>query len=292
MGSRIEAAGIAWEAASGSIDLETRAAEDCLARAGVAATDVGLLINAGIYRDHHIVEPAISSFVQRRIGANGEYDDAHSTFSFDLSNGGCGLLTGIMVADGFLSSGLTEHALVVAGDAEPEQGQSSGYDYVAAAAAVVLTPGGDEDGFVAFHAAADTTHIDSYGGRIEWDCEREQQVHLVMRDDAAYAQECVDSAGAAVKAFLAETGLELGDVDLVIPSQSPPRFVAGLRERTGLGERVVDVTAEYGNVHTAGAGIALAGALADGRFAAARHVLFVTVGAGIATTLALYKVPR
>ena len=82
------------------------------------------------------------------------------------------------------------------------------------------------------------------------------------------------------------------DIDLVVPSQSPPRFLAGLKDRTGLGDRIVDVTDAYGDVHTAGVGMALDRVLSDGRFAAARNVVFLTVGAGIATSLALYRVPR
>ncbi len=80
-------------------------------------------------------------------------------------------------------------------------------------------------------------------------------------------------------------------MDLLIPSQSPPHFTDLLRKATGLGDKVVDVTGEYGNVHTAGPGLALAHALRRRRLVPGSRVVFLTVGAGVATCLALYRVP-
>ncbi|MCJ7796374.1 MAG: hypothetical protein MUQ56_06350 [Thermoleophilia bacterium] len=294
MGSRIHAVDIAWEptSAASSIDLEVRAGEGCLRKANVEPKDVGILINAGIYRDRHIIEPAIASFIQRGIGANEDLNGTPGTFSFDLSNGGCGLLTALMVADGFLQSGLMRHALVVAGDAEPRAGKSHDFKHPPAAAAVLLTTGTGDEGFVTFRSDSDTNRLESHRGRVEWPGGGQTGSRLVMHSTAAYAEECVDAAVEALRAFLGETGLLDGDIDLVIPSQSPPHFLAGLKDRTGLGDRIVDVTDVYGDVHTAGMGMALDRVLSDGRFAAARNVVFLTVGAGIATSLALYRVPR
>ena len=68
--------------------------------------------------------------------------------------------------------------------------------------------------------------------------------------------------------------------------------MSGLRQATGLGVAVIDVTGQYGYVHTAGVGMAFDRALHEGRVAPGGCVLFLTVGAGIATSLALYRVPR
>ena len=80
------------------------AARRAIERAGLAATDVDLLINAGIYHDRNLGEPALASLIQEDIGANPEdpHEGGHGTFSFDLANGSCGMLTGLQVADGFL----------------------------------------------------------------------------------------------------------------------------------------------------------------------------------------------
>jgi len=291
MGAKIKSVDIARAGFThrGSVDLEARAAEKCLKKAAVDPNQVGFLINAGIYRDRHMVEPAMSSFIQKRIGANEEFKGGSSTFSFDLTNGGCGMLTAIMVADGFLRSGLTAYSLVVAGDAEPVPGLSKGFDIAPTAAAVLLMPGEDDQGFIAFQTDTDTQYLDSFRVRMEWTGEQKRRNWLVFRSTPAYVDECADCAMRALQTFQEQNALPSRDIDLLLPSQSPPGFVAGLRQRSGLGDRIMDVTGDYGNTHTAGIGMALHHAIQDGRFDKARRIVFLTVGAGITTTLALYR---
>jgi 3-oxoacyl-[acyl-carrier-protein] synthase-3 len=250
---------------------------------------LGLLINTGVHRDRHMVEPAMSSFIQQRIGANEEYDGTHSTFSFDLTNGGCGMLTGVMVADGFIRSGLTPYGMVVAGDAEPVLGLSDGYDITPSAAAILLAAGGDGEGFLAFKTETETQYLESFSARMEWRGEKKKQNRLVLRSSPSFAVECAACALKTLGAFLQERAMTLDDIDLLIPSQGPPGLVTEIGARSGLGDRLVDVTDRYGHPHTAGIGMALYHAIADGRFGQSRNVVFVGVGAGITVTSALYR---
>ncbi|MDQ5987853.1 MAG: 3-oxoacyl-[acyl-carrier-protein] synthase 3 [Syntrophus sp. SKADARSKE-3] len=291
MGTKIKSVNIAHEGffRRGSVELESKAAEECLKSGGVDPSDIGILINTGVYRDRHLVEPAMSSFIQKNIGANVSGGGKRSTFSFDLTNGGGGMLTGIMVADGFLQSGLTNCAMVVAGDAESVPGLSDGYDYDPAASAVLLVPGEDGEGFIAFRTVTDTRYLDAAWGRMIWQGEKKKQNWLVLRSDPDYAVKCANSAMTTLEAFLTDMDMALTDIDLLIPSQDPRGWLVEMRKRTGLGEKIVDVTATYGNVHTAGLGMALYRAEVEGRFARKRNVVFLTVGAGITVTVALYR---
>jgi 3-oxoacyl-[acyl-carrier-protein] synthase III len=290
MGSVIAAVGAARGQGPGasSVALQVKAARSCLRRSAVSACDVGVLINAGVYRDRNVVEPAIATFIQHKIGANISLNGTPGTFSFDIDNGGCGLLTGCMLADGFLLSDAGRYGLVVAGDVEPVAGRSEAFAYDPAAAAVLLAPGPADAGFLAFQNDVDAAGLHSYSGHVEWEDDR---YRLVMRQTDVYADECLAAALDGLATLLRETGLQQAEVDVLIPSQSPPRFTALLREATGLGERLVDVTAAYGNVHTAGPGLALERAWREGRLVPGARVVFLTVGAGIATALALYRVP-
>ena len=290
MGTKIKSAAIAQAGlfSRGSVDLQAKAAGACLKQVGVDPKQVGLLINTGVYRDRHTVEPAMSSFIQQKIGANGD-GGGTGTFSFDLTNGGCGMLTGIMVADGFLCSGLTAHGLVVAGDAEPVQGLSVGYDFVPVAAAVLLTPGEENEGFVAFKTETETAYLDSFHGRMEWTGEKKKQNWLILRSGPSFAEECAVCGVCALERFLPEIGLSLGEIDLLLTSQSPAGVAAAIGGRTGLSDKIVDLAGTYGHIHTAGVGMALQSAMADGRFGRARNILFLTVGAGITTSLAFYR---
>ena len=255
MGTRIQSTDIAGQKTSGgsSVDLEVAAAKGCLARAEVDPRSLGILINTGVYRDGHVFEPAIASVIQQRIGGNQEFDGTLSTLSFDLMNGGCGAVTGMMVADGFILSGLTRYVLVVSGDAEPVPAESTGYGFSPAAAAALLTPGSDGEGFVAFESDSDTRYLESFRARIEWTHDGDPRRHLHLESSAGYMDHCAGSALRSLEALLAREGLALRDVDLLLPSQSPRGIVDEVRRRTGLGDAVVDVTGEYGDVHTAGA---------------------------------------
>lgn len=62
---------------------------------------------------------------------------AHGTFSFDIANGACGVLTALQIVDGFLRSRAVQLALIVASDADPGHGMSEHFP-ISAAGAVLL----------------------------------------------------------------------------------------------------------------------------------------------------------
>ena len=98
---------------------------------GRDADDVDLLVNAGIYRDRNLAEPALAALIQEDIGANPEdpHGDRHGTFSFDIANGTCGVLTGLQIVDGFLRSHTIRCALITASDADPGRGMSEHFPF-------------------------------------------------------------------------------------------------------------------------------------------------------------------
>src|SRR6266545_7069851 len=115
-----------------------RAARACLEQAGLVPDDLDLLVNAGLYHDRNLGEPALAALIQEDIGANPEdpHPGHHGTFSFDVANGGCGMLTGLQLVDGFLRSGTIRHALVVASDANPGRRLARRFPFTSAGAAL------------------------------------------------------------------------------------------------------------------------------------------------------------
>jgi len=102
MGTRIEEAvaqagpGHGWRKVTAR-RLADAAARTCLARAGKEASDVDMLINAGVYREDSMGEPALATLIQEDIGANLGHPGSigHGTFSFDAANGITGVLNAI-----------------------------------------------------------------------------------------------------------------------------------------------------------------------------------------------------
>lgn len=280
----------------GSLKLAVQSAKGCLNKIGMPPSDLDVLINTGVYRDENIGEPAISSMIQHDISANIGYppDGETGTFSFDLHDGGCGVVTAMELISGFISSGIVKKGIVVTSDAEPFPGQTEGFDFVHAGGAVVLGPGGEDEGFVAFHSQDFPEHNDLYEARVVWQETRPGKGRnlLVLRMGKAFMSRCVDCAQRAVEAFMKRVGMELSDVDLVIPSISPVGFAGKFRVRMGLtASKVMDLSDETGNMLTAGPVLGLERAMDKGRFRRARNVLFVSVGAGITVSLALYRNP-
>ncbi|MCK5132216.1 MAG: hypothetical protein KAR40_08720 [Candidatus Sabulitectum sp.] len=302
MGTKIDMVSIAGSQINlreeGSIDQTSRAAGCCLKKAGLDGSQLGLLVNTGIYRDEHIVEPAVASYILRKIKTGLTEGDSDGTFSFDVNNGGCGLITGIQLVDGFIQSGGIRHGMVVTGDAEPYPGLSNSYRFTAAAAAILLSATDDKSGFLSFRTDTYQQYKDlfeSYVSWISWKSRKSRKSRkrkkniLSVRRKENYVDLCVECATQSYIDFLNGAGLAPSDIDLIIPSQCPGEFVSGMRMQLDLGDRIVDVKAENGELHTAGPAFALKKAWGDGRFKQARNVLFLTVGSGITTALALYR---
>ncbi len=85
MGTVIEQVAVGesrWRHRHSALNLAVDTAQDCLRMAARHPHDVDLLVNAGIYRDRNLGEPALAALIQEDIGANPEdpHSGAHGTF--------------------------------------------------------------------------------------------------------------------------------------------------------------------------------------------------------------------
>jgi 3-oxoacyl-[acyl-carrier-protein] synthase-3 len=290
------------------IGLASRAARSCLKNATFNPDPLDIIINTGIYREKHLIEPAVAALIQGKIAAYSQLKTKNrscpeglaTTFSFDLNNGGCGLVSGMQVVDGFIRSGKIRRGMIVAGDSEPIPGMSQAFGFAPTAAALILSPGNHDEGFTRFKISTFPQGENAYESRVAWtSLEKKDQNPqkrqnknrniLLINKKECYLEQCVECAAQSLENFSRETGLRTCDIDLILPSQSPGGFPAGLKKRTGLGERVIEVDRKKGELHTAGPAVALDRVWRDHRFKEARHVMFITVGPGITTAIALYK---
>src|SRR6476469_7336965 len=176
MGTIVEASATATASANrrslhpGALQLADAAARACLERADRSADDLDLLINAGVFHDKILSEPAFASLIQEDIGANRSRSAVagHGTFSCDVYNGGCGLLTGISLVDGMLASGTVELGMVVASDMDPEPGVSEGFNFPGVGGAVLLSADDSRAGFTAFRFATFPQYADLFQSYVDW----------------------------------------------------------------------------------------------------------------------------
>jgi 3-oxoacyl-[acyl-carrier-protein] synthase III len=298
MGSVIEASAIATTHhrpfAPGARKLADAAAHSCLERAGRTADELDLLINVGIYHDKLMNEPALASLIQEDIGANPEHPPAlgHGTFSFDIANGACGLLTGIQLVDGLLASDTVKLGMVVASDADPEPGVSEGFGFPPVGGAVLLRADDSRAGFTAFQFATFPEYADLLQGNVDWhEAARRGVVHhgrhvLTVEVAEPYAARALECAEATVREFAVKQALELSEVDLLVANASVPGFAEALASRLGVSSELVASPDDgLSRAHTAGP----AAALESARLEAGRTALFVSAGAGITVAVALYR---
>jgi len=279
--------------APGALKLADAAARLCLERANRTADELDLLVNAGVYHDKIMNEPALASLIQEDIGANPDQQTGagHGTFSFDVSNGACGLLTGIHVVDGMLASGTVELGMVVASDMDPEPGVSEEFNFPAVGGAVLLSADDSRAGFTAFQFSTFPEFAELFQSYVDWHEDARRGLHhgrniLTVEIAESYASRALECAESTARELAAAQALDLGEVDLLVANASVPGFADGLARRLGVAaERVASPSDGLAGAHTAAPALALESV----RLATARTALFVSAGAGITVAVALYR---
>ena len=181
MGARIEAAsaltnhGLRRPTARHLANAATR---DCLAHAGKEPGDVDMLINAGIYREDNMGEPALAALIQEDIGANlGQPPvGGRGTFSFDLINGTCGVISAIQLESGLLSSGVIRLGAIVTSDVDPQVKDPRSAPFRPAGGAMLLGWDDTAAGFTDFAADTYPEYQDLFVSGLVWQQRRGPRV--------------------------------------------------------------------------------------------------------------------
>ncbi|MFR9750078.1 hypothetical protein ACL02S_03460 [Nocardia sp. 004] len=273
-----------------------RAAAQSLERAGIRADQVGLLINAGIFRDSNTVEPAVSALIQKAAGIGLEYaKDDPRTFSFDLMNGAVSVLNAVQVATAVLETGSAEHVLIVSGDTHPSLARSAAdeeFPYATCGTALLLERTDEPVGFGRVHTAAgegspaveayvDVSTMGTVGRGL-----------MTVDREPGFDDRLLEVALEAARNALAEAdGIALSDTAL-IASTPTPEFPAKLAAALGIDQQSVRTPdLSEGDPHTAALTAAYDLAVADDTMTGFSQVLFVAAGSGPSAAAVLYRLP-
>ena len=317
MGTAIRATAVSTDpAVRSSIAHAATAARECLARAGVSADQVDILINAGVYRDANMAEPAMSALIQKEVGMNLDfvkYPSSKAGLSFDLMNGACGVLNAVQVASAFLDTGSAEYVLVVAADAHPSTGATphpagAEFPYATLGAAMLLDrtlgPSGRERGsdpsgrewgqdpaagFGRLHTATASEGSPGLEGYLDLAVMEQFGRHqITVERDSDYVDRLLDLTTAAVRECAAAEGLELQRT-LLVTSQPTPDFAAEIGRR--LGTQAVLLDGIHGDPHSSATILAYHHAVEANLTSGYDQVLFAAAGAGLSAVSTVYR-PR
>lgn len=292
MGTVVEASAIATASSdpvAGAVRLADAAARACMERAHRRSDDLQLLINVGVYLDRNISEPAIAALIQEDIDANPEPGPlgGPGTFSFDVRNGACGLLTGVELVHGLLASGTIDVGMVVATDADPGPGLTGGFEFPALGGAILLGKDNRRPGFTGFRFATFPQYADLFSSTIDWTAEDGGGRNVLTVNIAdAYELRALECAETTARELAAAERLDLADVDALCATASTAGFGPALAQRLGIARaRVASPPDGLGRAHTA----ALAATLESVVLPDVGTALLVSVGSGITVAAAVYR---
>jgi 3-oxoacyl-[acyl-carrier-protein] synthase-3 len=271
----------------GSLKHAVVAGRRCLAASRYHPADVRVLINTGVHRDGHTVEPAIAAYIQHRLGINIEFQ-GRRTLAFDLLNGGCGMLSALQVLCALLLGGQANVGMVISSEANSDRRPDAGYTYPPSGAALLvdLSPTARQ-GFGAFAFHVDETRAELYTSVVSL---REKRGRLVLRRSAALEQAYLDGVAPVIEQLLVAEGLRREDLDLVVPAQISPQLVSHLPAALGVApERVVDLTTQLADTHSTSLVLALDRTRAARRPPPGSKLLLLVFGAGITVGGAIYR---
>lgn len=280
--------------------LADTAARACLAHAGKEPGDVDMLINAGIYREDHMGEPALAALIQEDIGASPGQPPVggHGTFSFDLANGTCGVLNAIQLEAGLLRSGVIRLGAIVTSDVDPHLQNSGASLFQPAGGAMLLGWDDSIAGFTDFYTETFPEYEDLFVSGLMWQKKHglgvprraAGQNQMVIDEKRGYQARLVDCAEETTRRFLRRLGIGIGEIDLLVPAPATPEFVDSLRLRLRMpGDHVAYTPEDLAGAYTTGPIAALQAAIKSGRLGEARNTLMLAAGAGITVALALYR---
>lgn len=246
----------------------TLAARAGLARAGVAAQDVDLVLVATTTSDEQL--PNTAPLVAHALGAR-------SAGAFDVGAACTGFLSALATGSALIESGRAKSVVVVGADfmsriTDPDD-RATAAVFADGAGAVVLAGTDQPSRIGPVVLGADGAGAgDIYVGRTE--ALIRMRGHETFREAVARLSESTLAAASAA-------GIDLEEIDLFVYHQANGRILSAVAERLGLpAERVVDCIAEYGNTSAATLPLALAFAEAHGLLRADDRVLLGAFGAG------------
>jgi 3-oxoacyl-[acyl-carrier-protein] synthase-3 len=270
-------------------DMAAAAAKSALEQAGIAATDLDLIIVGTVTPDMPM--PATAVYVQQKIGAT-------NCPAFDLSAACAGFLFGLTIADQFIRTGAARHVLIIGVELLSRvvnwEDRTTCVLFGDGAGAAVLGPAngktvnGKAVGVLSTHIKSDGAQAGSLlipaGGSqtpITHDVvdKRLNKVHMKGQDLFKFA---VKNLYAASKIAVDQAGLREEDIDWVCPHQANVRIIDLVVEKFGADKKIVLGNIEkVGNTSSASIPILLDQSVRSGKVKEGDTVLMCALGAGI-----------
>ncbi len=271
-------------------DLAVQAGKRALTAAGLAATDLDMILVATCTGDYPL--PATACLVQYQLGAT-------KAAACDLSAACCGFVYALSVADAYIKTGM-RHVLVIGSEVMSAitdwTDRNTCVLFGDGAGAAVVSASDGERGILSTHLRSDGTLCELImvpgGGSHTPPSEKvidERLQYIKMKGNETF-KVAVRSLEEIARSTLAANHLRVEDIDLYVPHQANIRILKAVMERLSLPiEKVMLNVDRYGNTSAASIPIALDEAVREGRIKDGSLVLLGAFGAGLTWASAVIR---
>jgi len=271
-------------------DLGTRAAERALQAAGIAASDLDMILVATCTGDAPL--PSTACLIQHRLGAT-------KASACDIGAACCGFVYALAVGDAYIKTGL-HHVLVIGSEVMSAitnwKDRNTCVLFGDGAGAAVLSATKEDRGILSSHLHSDGSLwnlicVPGGGSRIPPTDKMlaDELQYIKMKGNETFkvaVKTLEESAHEALKA----NGMTVADLDVYVPHQANARILKAVASRLELPmEKVVMNLDRYGNTSAASIPIALDEAVRSGRIKQGHLVMMTAFGSGLTWATSLVR---
>jgi 3-oxoacyl-[acyl-carrier-protein] synthase III len=213
--------------------------------------------------------------------------------AFDVQAVCSGFVYALAIADAMIVNGTHQRALVIGAEVFSrilDWDDRGTCVLFGDGAGAVVVEASDEAGILATHLQADGRHagiLCTAGRVVRGSVEGDPFLRM---DGPAVFKLAVNVLGASAQTVLRQAGLEVGQLDWLIPHQANVRILSAMAKRLQLPEERVVITVDrHANTSAASVPLALDVAVRDGRIRAGQHLLLQGVGGGFTWGSVLLK---
>jgi len=266
----------------GASDLAVTAAEQCVERAGISATDVDLIIVATMTPD--TTTPSAACHLQRKLGATAP--------SFDVNAACAGFMYALVSAAQFVKTGCSQNALVVGVDLMSRMVNPADKKtfplFGDGAGALLLQPGKPDQGLTAYTLGADGQGAELLFAPAGGSCEPlslegiKNGRQFLQMEGLAVFKWAVRKVAESIRATAEAAGLTPQDIDLFALHQANVRILDAVADELGVERERIWVNLDrYGNTSAASIPLVLEEAHSQGKIQRGDHVVTCGFGAGL-----------
>ena len=264
-------------------DLGTKAALKAMARAGVVAEQIDLIVVATITPDMPF--PSTAALVQRKIGA-------YRAAAFDLEAACSGFIYALEVAQQFIMSRTYDTVLVIGAEKLSSivdwEDRNTCVLFGDGAGAAVLRNRANAHGLLTAVMGADGRKADllfmaAGGSRCPATAESVAgRLHFLRMEGKETFKNAVQAMQTAAVEALRRCEIDISRIKLIIPHQANVRIIHAVAERLGAKPEQLFINLhKFGNTSAASVAIALDEAVQSGRVQPGDLLLLVVFGAGL-----------